>query len=156
MLSKLQPQHNSYLNKIKDSDWPNYDLKSETVWSKNKWKRVQVWAKIHCQLLVPTRVQYSAAQRDEFNIILGDDSHPYRETTVCSSTYPCISFRCQRVSHPGTEPGSGRLDGDGITDARQLAACCKERSEMGTSRASPIWVLRLVHNLLQGLHFHLL
>ena len=49
--------------------------------------------------------------------------------TVC--TYPCISLRRQRVSHPGAEPGSGRLDGDGVADARQFAACWKERSEIG-------------------------
>lgn len=46
-------------------------------------------------------------------------------------TYPCISFRRQRVSHPGAEPGSGRLDGDGVADARQFATCWKERSEIG-------------------------
>lgn len=54
---------------------------------------------------------------------------PNNTLTVC--TYPCISFRRQRVSHPGAEPGSGRLDGDGVADARQFAACWKERSEIG-------------------------
>lgn len=63
-------------------------------------------------------------------------------------TYPRVSFRRQRVGHPGAEPGSRRLDGDGVADARQLATCCKERSEMGTSRATPIWAFRLIQNLL--------
>lgn len=47
--------------------------------------------------------------------------------TVCSGTYPSISLGRQRVSHPGAKPGSGRLDGDGIADARQLAARCRGR-----------------------------
>lgn len=37
-------------------------------------------------------------------------------------TYPCVSLRRQRIRHPGAEPGSRRLDGDGIADACQLAA----------------------------------
>lgn len=90
-----------------------------------------------------------------FNIILGDDSHQYC-VTVCSGTYPCISFRRQRISHPGAEPGPRRLDGDGITDARQFATCCKERSEIGTSRATPIWVFKLIQSLSQGFHFNFL
>lgn len=79
---------------------------------------------------------------NQFNITVGDDFHAYSET-VYSSTYPCITFRCQRICHPGAESGSRRLDGDGITDACQFATCCKGRSEMETSRATPIWVFSL-------------
>lgn len=57
-------------------------------------------------------------------------------------TYPRIAFWRQRVGHPGAEPGSRRLDGYGVADARQFATCWKERSETGTSRATPVWVLQ--------------
>lgn len=98
----------------------------------------------------------SVSSNHQINTISVGDESPSYYVTVCSATYPCISFRCERVSHPGAEPGSRRLDGDGITDARQFAACCKERSEMGTSRTKPIWVFRLIQKVLQGIHFHLL
>lgn len=55
-------------------------------------------------------------------------------------TYPCIAFRRHRVSHPGAEPGSRCLDGYGVADASQFAACWKERSETGISRTMSVWV----------------
>lgn len=64
------------------------------------------------------------------------DSHLF--ITVCSRTYPCVSFRCQRVSHPGSKPGSRGLDGDGITDACQFPACCKEMGKSGVTPGKPV------------------
>lgn len=66
----------------------------------------------------------------------------YLQTTICTTlprTYPCIAFRGHRVGHPGAEPGSRRLDGDGVADARQFATCWKERS--------PFWAFTTVASL---------
>lgn len=66
---------------------------------------------------------------------------------VFSGTYPCIPFGRQRIRHPGAEPGSWRLDGDGIADACQFATCWKESSEMGTSVAYiPIFLVLEIYS----------
>jgi len=72
--------------------------------------------------------------------------------TLCC-TYPSITFRCQRISHPGAKPGSRCLDCDGITDARQFATCCKDKSEMATSAVTPLWVFNLIQTLLACIYF---
>lgn len=74
----------------------------------------------------------------------------YLQTTICTTlprTYPCIAFRGHRVGHPGAEPGSRRLDGYGVADARQFATCWKERSETGISRTMSVWVFTTITSL---------
>lgn len=74
----------------------------------------------------------------------------YLQTTICTTllgTYPCIAFRGHRVGHPGAEPGSRRLDGDGVADARQFATCWKERSETGRSRTMSVWAFTTIASL---------